>query len=136
MKAKTLDRVIVFTNIVGILISTYALHVEMAIESQPGYKALCDISEYASCSRVLSSEFSRGFGLAAEESSLKVPNCIYGIAFYCLMIFLSTFDQLVVARLLLILASLSVVMCVYLAYLLAFVLFDLCIVCEIGRAHV
>ncbi|XP_075978412.1 vitamin K epoxide reductase complex subunit 1-like protein 1 [Anticarsia gemmatalis] len=129
MKPKVLDRVIVFTSIVGILLSTYAMYVEMAVESQPGYKALCDISEYASCSRVLSSEFSKGFGLLPEESPLKVPNCIYGIIFYCLIIFLSTFDQLLVARLLFVGCLSSVAMCFYLAYLLAFVLHDLCVVC-------
>ncbi|XP_021188350.3 vitamin K epoxide reductase complex subunit 1-like protein 1 [Helicoverpa armigera] len=129
MKAKSLDRVIVLTSIAGILLSTYALYVEMAIETHPGYKALCDISEYASCSRVLSSEFSKGFGLLPKDTSLEIPNCIYGIVFYCLIIFLTTFDQLLVARLLLLVTASSIPMCVYLAYLLAFVLHDLCIVC-------
>uniref|UniRef100_A0A2H1W9H5 vitamin-K-epoxide reductase (warfarin-sensitive) n=1 Tax=Spodoptera frugiperda TaxID=7108 RepID=A0A2H1W9H5_SPOFR len=129
MKPKSLDRAIALTSIVGILVSTYALYVEMAIETHPGYKAACDIAEFASCSRVLSSEFSKGFGLLAEESTLKIPNCIYGTIFYCLIIFLSTFDQVLVARMLFFVAVSSLPMCVYLAYLLAFVLHDLCVVC-------
>ena len=56
MEPKRLNRVIVLTCILGILLSTYALYVEMAVEARPGYTALCDISEFASCSRVLSSE--------------------------------------------------------------------------------
>lgn len=56
MKPKILDRAIVGASLLGILISTYALNVEMAIQAKPEYKAFCDIAEYLSCSKVLSSE--------------------------------------------------------------------------------
>ncbi|CAB3261390.1 unnamed protein product [Arctia plantaginis] len=105
------------------------MYVEMAVESQPGYKALCDISERASCSRVLSSKYAKGFGLLSSESSLKVPNCIYGIVFYSLVIFLSTFEQLLVTRVMFVFALSSIATSLYLAYLLAFVLYDFCVVC-------
>lgn len=134
------QRSIVAAAIAGIFVSTYALYVEMAAEIRPGYKALCDISEHASCSRVLTSKwvynwtniavfrvnlrdnirpepyktvryvtvirfnscscltklidlltfcrYSKGFGLIPEDSPLVVPNCVYGVIFYCLMIFL------------------------------------------------
>lgn len=51
------QRSIVAVAIAGIFVSTYALYVEMAAEIRPGYKALCDISEHASCSRVLTSKW-------------------------------------------------------------------------------
>ncbi|XP_013186884.1 vitamin K epoxide reductase complex subunit 1-like protein 1 isoform X2 [Amyelois transitella] len=129
MKSVALSRYITVVAIAGVLVSTYALYVEMAAEAHPGYKALCDIAEYASCSRVLTSEYSKGFGVMPKESSLEVPNCIYGILFYCIMILLATFDQKFIVRLQFYLAIASVASSVYLAYLLAFVLRDFCIVC-------
>ncbi|KPJ08413.1 Vitamin K epoxide reductase complex subunit 1-like protein 1 [Papilio machaon] len=129
MSVTGINRAIIMISIVGILLSTYALYVEMAAEAQPGYKALCDISEHASCTRVLTSEFSKGFGFVAEDSSFEVPNCIYGIVFYCIIIFLSTFDHAAVVRLQQFLCLAAAASCVYLAYLLLFVLFDFCIVC-------
>ncbi|XP_030040871.1 vitamin K epoxide reductase complex subunit 1 isoform X2 [Manduca sexta] len=129
MELKNVARALTLTCILGIFLSTYALYVEMAVEIKPGYKALCDISEHASCSKVLSSKYAKGFGLMNDDSALKIPNCIYGTIFYCLMIFLTTFDQLLVVRFQFLLGAASILMCVYLAYLLAFVLHDFCLVC-------
>ncbi|XP_053609098.1 vitamin K epoxide reductase complex subunit 1 isoform X1 [Plodia interpunctella] len=129
MKSVSLLRGITAVAIAGVLVSTYALYVEMAVEARPGYKALCDIAERASCSRVLTSEYSKGFGFMPKESSLEVPNCIFGILFYCIMIFLATFDHKFAVRLQFFLALTSVTSSVYLAYLLVFVLHDFCIVC-------
>uniref|UniRef100_A0A146MIX5 vitamin-K-epoxide reductase (warfarin-sensitive) n=1 Tax=Schistosoma mansoni TaxID=6183 RepID=A0A146MIX5_SCHMA len=42
--------------IVGILICIYALHVEHSKESNKEYRAFCDVSEYMSCSNVLTSK--------------------------------------------------------------------------------
>ncbi|KAL4713984.1 hypothetical protein ACJJTC_005615 [Scirpophaga incertulas] len=78
MKTVQYNRAIIAAGVVGVLVSTYALYVEMAAEARPGYKALCDISEY-----------SKGFGIISADSKLDVPNCIYGTLFYCLMIFLA-----------------------------------------------
>ncbi|KAL0883224.1 hypothetical protein ABMA27_016654 [Loxostege sticticalis] len=129
MAIKGHSRAIIATSIMGVLVSTYALYVEMAAEARPGYKAMCDFSEYASCSRVLTSEYSKGFGIIPKESALEVPNCIYGIMFYCLVIFLGTYDNIGVVPLQLVLVFTSCLSSVYLAYLLAFVLHDFCIVC-------
>ncbi|XP_052758508.1 vitamin K epoxide reductase complex subunit 1 isoform X2 [Galleria mellonella] len=129
MNIKRVDRLIITTAIVGVLVSTYALYVEMIAEARPGYKALCDISEYASCSRVLTSQYSKGFGLLPKELKMDVPNCIYGIIFYCLIIFLTTFNHLAWVRLQLLLTLTGLASSFYLAYLLAFVLRDVCVVC-------
>lgn len=56
MSVTRINRGIIATALVGILVSTYALYVEMAAEARPGYTALCDLSEHASCTRVLTSE--------------------------------------------------------------------------------
>ncbi|CAH4028516.1 unnamed protein product [Pieris brassicae] len=129
MGVQNINRGVVLTGILGVLVSAYTLYVEMAAESRPGYKALCDFAEHASCSRVLTSEFSKAFGLLPKNSAFEVPNCIYGTLFYCIMIFLSTYDNIAVVRLQLLLNAASLITCVYLAYLLIFVLHDFCIVC-------
>ncbi|OON16510.1 b-cell receptor-associated protein 31-like protein, partial [Opisthorchis viverrini] len=46
---------VVCSAAVGCLICLYALHVEFAHEADPNYRALCDISETMSCSKVLTS---------------------------------------------------------------------------------
>ncbi|XP_047991622.1 vitamin K epoxide reductase complex subunit 1-like protein 1 isoform X2 [Leguminivora glycinivorella] len=129
MGKKALDRTIIGISLVGILISTYALYVEMSAEADPEYKAYCDLSESSSCSKVLTSDFSKGFGLVPKGSMLEIPNCIYGIVFYCLMILMTTYDDIVVVQAQLITSLLSVATCVYLAYLLLCVLKDFCLVC-------
>ncbi|XP_045772923.1 vitamin K epoxide reductase complex subunit 1 [Maniola jurtina] len=129
MKAKQLNRAIITISLIGVLLSTYALYVELLAELRPGYKALCDISEHASCSRVLTSKYGKGLGLVPEDSPFKVPNCVYGIIFYCIIILLTTFDQVYMVRLQLGISAVSLLTCVYLAYLLIFVLKDFCLVC-------
>ncbi|KAG7308706.1 hypothetical protein JYU34_005930 [Plutella xylostella] len=129
MKLRSCNRALAAAGILGVLVSTYALYVELSAEAKPGYKALCDFSEAASCSRVLTSKYSKGFGILPKHSALEIPNCIYGTLFYCLMILLATFDHSAVVTLQLLLALTSCASSVYLAYLLAFVLKDFCIVC-------
>lgn len=52
---KTLQWWITATCLAGVAVSVYALRVELKKEDDEDYEALCDISEHASCSRVLSS---------------------------------------------------------------------------------
>eukprot|EP00795_Rhopilema_esculentum_P015457 gene15457-6707_t len=44
------------TCIIGVILSLYALHVEIAKEKDADFKAMCDISEKMSCSKVFNSK--------------------------------------------------------------------------------
>ncbi|KAG0715002.1 Vitamin K epoxide reductase complex subunit 1 [Chionoecetes opilio] len=77
---------------VGVMLSTYALHVEVSKEANTTYRALCDISAAVSCSKVFTSRFGKGFGLVGqllgEDHVLNQPNSIFGIIFYAIIIIL------------------------------------------------
>ncbi|KAK3576589.1 hypothetical protein CHS0354_011266 [Potamilus streckersoni] len=79
----TVDRMLF--NIFGAIVSLYSLNIEWKKEHNPMYKAYCDINEHMSCSRVLTSEYARGFGLVSilfgKNSSLNIRNCTLGIFF-------------------------------------------------------
>ncbi|KAA8581629.1 hypothetical protein FQN60_003210 [Etheostoma spectabile] len=108
-----------FLCVVGLFLSVYALHVELSRERNPDYRAMCDLGESVSCSKVFTSRWGRGFGLvqffAAKESHLNQPNR------------LSLSKK---AAMLLVFSSwVSVAGSLYLASILAFVLGDFCMVC-------
>lgn len=46
----------IILSIIGIFLSTYALHVEIVKELDKNYKAMCDISASMSCSKVFTSK--------------------------------------------------------------------------------
>ncbi|XP_022664977.1 vitamin K epoxide reductase complex subunit 1-like isoform X2 [Varroa jacobsoni] len=113
---------------------TYCARRELAFLSrQPDYKSLCDLAEHISCSRVLTSEYSRGFGLLGRlfghDSALNMPNCALGIVFYMILFCLGFLHQPNVLLLTVLLSFLANGMSLYLAAVLFFVLEDLCIVC-------
>ncbi|KAL5257460.1 hypothetical protein ACHWQZ_G012413 [Mnemiopsis leidyi] len=120
--------------VAGLLISVYALWIEHQVMTRSNYLALCDLHQYASCSRVLSSKYSKGFGIIGptlgDESPLNQPNCLYGILFFLIYLTLDTISQsFFVKQLKFTLSASSIVMSLYLAYILAFVLVDLCLIC-------
>ena len=41
----------------GLVLSVYALHVELSRESNPDYRAMCDLGEAVSCSKVFTSRY-------------------------------------------------------------------------------
>lgn len=86
---------IAFCCMIGVLLSIYALNIEIHAESDSSYEALCDISEHVSCSKVFTSKYGKGFGIIApifgEKSMLNQPNPLYGIFFYSLIGFLSEY---------------------------------------------
>ena len=72
--------------VIGVLVSCYAVYIEISKESDSDYEAWCDINEKASCSRVLTSEYSVGLGIVksilGEDHILNISNAYYGIFVY------------------------------------------------------
>ena len=127
---------LLFFCVVGVCLSSYAVHVEHMKEANPDFEALCDINASVSCSKVFSSPQGKiwsYFGLIPKDSVLDVPNAVYGVAFYSLIIVLDqtpAFRKSAVAmNLMVLLAVFGCILSLYLAYVLKFVLQDFCIVC-------
>ncbi|XP_072127560.1 vitamin K epoxide reductase complex subunit 1-like protein 1 [Mobula birostris] len=117
----------------GLVLSLYAYHVETSKERDAAYRAMCDISDSISCSKVFTSRWGRGFGLLGtflgQDSILNQPNSVYGLLFYLLQVLLSLTGSAVAAVVLLLTSLLSLAGSLYLAYILVFVLRDFCLVC-------
>ncbi|CAB4005818.1 Vitamin K epoxide reductase complex subunit 1 1 [Paramuricea clavata] len=75
-----------FLCLLGIVLSVYALYVEVKKMQDKSFTAMCDINAKMSCSKVFSSKYGTGFGLVeplfGKDSVFNIPNSIYGIAFY------------------------------------------------------
>ncbi|CAI9590469.1 unnamed protein product [Staurois parvus] len=119
--------------VLGIVLALYAFHVEREKERDPGYQAMCDISERVRCSSVLSSRWGRGFGLLGsifgKDSVMNQPNSVFGLIFYLLQMLLGMTVSAVAALVLMSSSIVSVVGSLYLAYILYFVLKDFCVIC-------
>ncbi|KAJ3607379.1 hypothetical protein NHX12_024430 [Muraenolepis orangiensis] len=122
-----------FLCTLGLVLSVYALHVELSKERNPDYRAMCDLGESVSCSKVFTSRWGRGFGLVqflvAEDHVLNQPNSILGIIFYTLQLGLGLSASPRAALSLVLSSWVSIVGSLYLASILFFVLEDLCLVC-------
>ncbi|XP_051865921.1 vitamin K epoxide reductase complex subunit 1-like protein 1 [Pristis pectinata] len=117
----------------GLALSVYAYHVETSKERDTTYRAMCDLSDSISCSRVFTSRWGRGFGLLGgilgQDSVFNQPNSVYGLLFYVLQLLLSLTASATAAVVLLLTSLLSLAGSLYLAYVLLFLLRDLCLVC-------
>ncbi|XP_034049180.1 vitamin K epoxide reductase complex subunit 1 [Thalassophryne amazonica] len=117
----------------GLILSVYALHVELSRERNPDYRAMCDLAESVSCSKVFTSRWGRGFGLVqffvAKDSILNQPNSVLGIIFYTLQLGLGLSIAKRAAMFLVFSSWVSVVGSIYLGAILVFVLEDFCMVC-------
>ena len=117
----------------GLFLSVYSLFVEMQAHADKNYKAMCDISERVSCTKVFLSDFGHGFGLVApilgKDSPLNLPNPVFGVVFYSLVVLISLVKQSKGGlKLLTLLAATSCVMSLYLASIL-YKMRDTCLVC-------
>uniref|UniRef100_A0A8C8M7H2 vitamin-K-epoxide reductase (warfarin-sensitive) n=1 Tax=Oncorhynchus tshawytscha TaxID=74940 RepID=A0A8C8M7H2_ONCTS len=78
--------------VLGILLSLYAYHVETEKARDSNYRAMCDVSNSISCSKVFTSRWGRGFGLLGSifgiDSAMNQPNSVYGIFFYVFQLLL------------------------------------------------
>ncbi|XP_041038073.1 vitamin K epoxide reductase complex subunit 1-like protein 1 [Carcharodon carcharias] len=117
----------------GLVLSVYAFHVETSKERDATYRAMCDLSDSISCSKVFTSRWGRGFGmlgaLVGHDSTLNQPNSVYGLLFYLLQVLLSLTDSAMAAIALAASSVVSLAGSLYLAYILFFVLHDFCLVC-------
>ncbi|XP_055843218.1 vitamin K epoxide reductase complex subunit 1-like protein 1 [Episyrphus balteatus] len=132
--ARTTNTVgMILTCLIGLALSGYATYVEIRVEKDDDYQAMCDISEKISCTKVFASRYGKGFGIIGwilgEESLLNTPNGELGIVFYIVIGILSLVEGSFSSKIQLFLAILSNCMSIYLAYLLYFVLDNLCVVC-------
>ncbi|KAG5854712.1 vitamin K epoxide reductase complex subunit 1 [Anguilla rostrata] len=117
----------------GLVLSVYALHVEVSRERDPEYRAMCDLAQSVSCSKVFTSRWGRGFGLVQllvpKDSALNQPNSVLGIIFYTLQLALGHSVSKRAALFLVVSSWVSVAGSLYLAAVLVFVLGDFCVVC-------
>ncbi|CAG5123354.1 unnamed protein product [Candidula unifasciata] len=125
---------ILFFNVLGVLVCLYALHVEVSKEKDPSYKAMCDISEYMSCSRVLTSQYSQGFGVMhlffGKNHMLNSRNCNIGLVVFIVHIIICILLPGPIASTIMYCSAFVCVMgSIYLAFILLFVLKDVCLVC-------
>lgn len=133
-RSNLLDIITMSFVVFGLAISFYAIMVEYKAKLDSEYVALCDLSPSVSCSKVLTSEYSRLFshlGLVPKDSPLNQPNTVYGILYYVAFgVSYSQFRAYSWGKLLLLaLAATSLTLCAYLAYILTVILADVCIVC-------
>jgi len=103
--------------IIGIFLSIYAINVKRKSARSKQYKALCDINDKISCSKAFSSR---------EGSILGLPNPIYGVLFYLLVLILYQSGFKILLFYMVLIACLGTL---FLAYVLYFRQKNFCIVC-------
>lgn len=103
--------------ILGFLLSFYAEYIDYKVSKSKKYKAVCDLNEKMACSKVVSGEYSKTFGIS---------NSLLGMFFYALIFILTLTEYF---NYVLYLAVFSVLGSVYLAYLQYFKIKNLCLVC-------
>lgn len=64
----------VFLCVLGLALSVYALHVELSRESDPDYRAMCDLGESVSCSKVFTSRYVYLFALLVDVNRVRPNN--------------------------------------------------------------
>jgi len=125
--------ILVLLCMLGCVVCFYALTVEFHKEANPDYEAMCDISEAMSCTKVLTSEYGKGFGILGHfighDHPLNLKNPFFGLTFYLIQLILSDMKGSRAYKLQLFTAILANCGTLWLAYILYFVLHDFCVVC-------
>ncbi|CAG9773974.1 unnamed protein product [Ceutorhynchus assimilis] len=123
------NQFLVFFCLVGLGLSLYAYTVELTMEENKGYKPYCDINPHMSCTKAFGSEYGKGFGIFGESSVFHKPNSFFGIVFYSMVATLCLFNSPIAVNASLVLIMFSNFASLYFAYILYFILKDLCLVC-------
>ncbi|PAV56366.1 hypothetical protein WR25_15478 [Diploscapter pachys] len=107
-------------NIIGFVVSIYGLYVEIRHEADPKYQASCDISSYISCTRALSHDIGRGFGIVKHilgpDSILNQRNPLFGVFGYSTLAALQLSNSPLLIRLCVIVAITLNAVSAYLTY--------------------
>lgn len=119
----------------GIGIALYSMHVESMLVEIPGYTPACDISSWAmSCSKVFTSKYAKplsNWDIVSRGSSFDFSLPQFAIVYFILMLILPDVrdkkPSLVVGFRTL--SYMAIAFNLYLAYILKFVLGEVCVVC-------
>ena len=125
--------------LIGILISFYAVHVETENSKDENYNVLCDLGEGVSCSNVLTSDYAHLFsklGVVPKGTMFDQSNATLGVLFY-LLVYLANYFKTInynqsntnIQYFILGMTTFGLGMSMYLAYVLFFLLDDICMVC-------
>jgi vitamin-K-epoxide reductase (warfarin-sensitive) len=128
------DRVLIFGIIIGFILSIYTIYIELNLSSDQNFVASCDINQQISCSKVITSKYGHilsALGLVPLNSILDRPNCEYGVLFYLSVLFFYSFslNSPLMRFFLLLTAVFGMVLSCILAYIMVYILQQICIIC-------
>lgn len=103
---------------IGIVLSLYTLYLHWKLSRAASYKAVCDLNDRFSCSKTIASEEGKIFG---------IPNGVYGIVFYAVLLILTFSDF---TNYIFPLIFSGVIASLYFAYNLYFKVKTVCLVCN------
>ena len=105
-------------SLAGLFLSVYSLHIEKRFAESKEYRAVCDISNRISCTKLFSSRYGTHFGIS---------NSLYGLLFYLILFILSLYN---LNNYLFYLSVILFIGSLYLAYVSYFKLKNYCIICH------
>ena len=110
--------IIQILSALGIVLSLYTLYLHWKISKEEKYQAVCDLSDRFSCTKSIRSPEGKIFG---------IPNGVFGIGFYGLILILTFTDF---TNYIFPLTAWGVVASMYFAYQLYFRVKTVCLVCN------
>lgn len=108
---------ILIIAICGFLVSFYDLYLKRKIDQNKDYKAVCDLNDRFSCTKVIVSEYG---------NTLGIPNAVWGLIFYSTVGALAYLEKLMLVWYL---AIAGIIASIYLAYILYTKIKTVCLVC-------
>ncbi|KAI3389598.1 hypothetical protein SNEBB_009885 [Seison nebaliae] len=119
---------------IGIGLCLYTLHIKKRSKKDENYVPMCNIRDRANCLTALTSEYSTGFGflhkIVGRNSPFNLDNAMFGLIMYSTEFLITLFLPYTFFYFSLFLASVtSSLVCIYLFYILAFKLKEICVIC-------